>query len=131
MGVAVAVILLITVCGCGAAIRTGHQENNLRLRPHAPNKGRGRLQVQIRRAFVGYHLLSSSQVYDYALARVRGDAWRRRHRWSVTRVLDQLCHRVGRAPTRGRPWLWRPSIANTGYRWCTQVRRSSPNPIPG
>jgi hypothetical protein len=95
MGVAVAVILLITVSGCGAAIRTGHQENSLRLRPHAPSKGRGRLQVQIRRAFVGYHLLSSSQVYDYALARVRGDAWRRRHRWSVTRVLDQLCHRVG------------------------------------
>jgi hypothetical protein len=80
---------------------------NLRLRPHAPNKGRGRLQVQIRRAFVGHHLLSSSQVYDYALARVRGDAWRRRHRWSVIRVLDRLCHRVGRADTIGRPWLWR------------------------
>jgi hypothetical protein len=51
--------------------------------------------------------LTSSQVYDYALARVRGDAWRQRHRWSVIRVLDQLCHRVGRAPTRGRLWLWR------------------------
>jgi hypothetical protein len=74
---------------------------------HVTNKGRGRLQVQIRRAFVGHCLLSSSQVYDYALARVRGDAWRRRHRWSVIRILRQLCHRVGRADTIGRPWLWR------------------------
>ena len=39
---------------------------NLRLRPHAPAAGRGRLQVQIRRAFVGHRLLSSSQVYDSA-----------------------------------------------------------------
>ena len=45
--------------------------------------------------------LTSSQVYDYALARVRGDAWRQRHRWSVIRVLDQLCHRVGRDRAHG------------------------------
>ena len=80
---------------------------NLRLRPHAPAAGRGRLQVQIRRAFLGHHLLSSSQVYDYALARVRGDTWRRRHRWSVIRVLRQIAEPIGRAPTIGRPWLWR------------------------
>jgi hypothetical protein len=65
------------------------------------------LQVQIRRAFVGHRLRTSSQVYDYALARVRGDFWRRRHRWSVHRILRQLCDRVCRAPTIGRPWLWR------------------------
>jgi hypothetical protein len=65
------------------------------------------LQVQIRRAFLGHHLLSSSQVYDYALARVRGDTWRRRHRWSVIRVLRQIAEPIGRAPTIGRPWLWR------------------------
>jgi hypothetical protein len=80
---------------------------NLRLRPHAPNKGRGRLQVQIRRAFVGHCLLSSSQVFDYALVRVRGDFWRRRHRWSVHRILRQIAEPIGRAPTIGRPWLWR------------------------
>ena len=80
---------------------------NLRLRPHAPAAGRGRLQVQIRRAFVCHRLLSSSQVYDYALPRVRGDWWRRRHRWSVIRILRQIAEPVGRAPTIGRPWLWR------------------------
>jgi len=39
---------------------------NLQRRPHAPAAGRGRLQVQIRLAFVGHRLLSSSQVYDSA-----------------------------------------------------------------
>jgi hypothetical protein len=28
-------------------------------------------------------------------------------RWSVHRILRQLCQRVGRAETIGRPWLWR------------------------
>jgi hypothetical protein len=28
-------------------------------------------------------------------------------RWSVRRILDATCDRVGRADTPGRPWLWR------------------------
>jgi hypothetical protein len=74
---------------------------NLRLRPHAPAAGRGRCRS-------GGPLSATvccHRVRSYV--RVRGDAWRRRHRWSVIRVLDRLCHRVGRAPTIGRPWLWR------------------------
>jgi hypothetical protein len=82
---------------------------NLQRRPHAPAAGHGRLQVQIRRAFLGRPLLSTSEVYDWAYARHR--AYRRPMseavRWSVHRILRQLCHRVGRAPTIGRPWLWR------------------------
>ena len=54
----------------------------------------------------GSDVVSSSQVYDFTFAQDR-HGWRRRHRWSVIRVLDRLCHRVGRAPTIGRPWLWR------------------------
>jgi hypothetical protein len=82
---------------------------NLQRRPHAPNAGRGRLQVQIRRAFVGHRLLSSSQVYDWAYTRHR--AYRRPMseavRWSVHRILRQIAEPIGRAPTIGRPWLWR------------------------
>jgi hypothetical protein len=82
---------------------------NLRLRPHAPAAGRGRLQVQIRRAFVGHRLLSSSQVYDWAYARHR--VYRRLMseavRWSVHRILRRIADPIGRAPTIGRPWLWR------------------------
>ena len=74
---------------------------NLRFRPHAPNKGRGRLQIQVRRCFLGYRFRITSQVFDYALARVRGDVWRRRHRWSVIRVLDQVAERVGRDRAHG------------------------------
>jgi hypothetical protein len=83
----------------------GHR--NLQRRPHAPNAGRGRLQVQIRRAFmVGGNELTSSEVYDWAYSR------RRSHlseaaRWSVHRILHQLADPVGRASTIGRPWIWR------------------------
>jgi hypothetical protein len=28
-------------------------------------------------------------------------------RWSVHRILRQIAEPIGRAPTIGRPWLWR------------------------
>jgi hypothetical protein len=71
------------------------------MRPHAPAAGRGGLQIAVCRAFIGHDVRTSSQVYDYALARVRADMWRRMHRCSVLRVLDQLCHRVGRDRAHG------------------------------
>jgi hypothetical protein len=82
---------------------------NLRRRLPAPAKGRGRLQVQIRRAFVGRPMLSSSQVYDtcYARQRVFGQRLGQMERWSVIRILREIAEPVGRAPTIGRPWLWR------------------------
>jgi hypothetical protein len=79
---------------------------NLQRRPHAPAAGRGRLQVQIRRAFVGHRLRTSSQIYDWAYARNRRRPNQcRRH--SVRRILLQIAEPIGRAPTIGRPWLWR------------------------
>jgi hypothetical protein len=82
---------------------------NLRLRPFTPNTSRGRIQVEVRRAFLGAGdaVLSTTEVFDFTFARARRVHWRRRRSWSSIRVLDQLCHRVGRAPTIGRPWLWR------------------------
>jgi hypothetical protein len=82
---------------------------NLQRRPHAPAAGRGRLQVRVRRAFLGRPLLSTSEAYDWAYARHR--ACRRPMseavRWSVHRILRQIAEPIGRAPTIGRPWLWR------------------------
>jgi hypothetical protein len=79
---------------------------DLRMRPPAPARGRGRLQVQIRRAFmVGGPVLSTSAVYDWTYARRRRLQGNRI--WSVHRILRERCERVGRAKTRGRPWLWR------------------------
>ena len=82
---------------------------SLRLRPRAPNKGLGRLQVQIRRAFVGRDALTSSEVYDscYAKKRAFGERISQRHRHSVWRILRTIADPIGRASTIGRPWLWR------------------------
>ena len=82
---------------------------SLRLRPRAPNKGLGRLQVQIRRAFVGRDALTSSEVYDscYAKKRAFGERISQRHRHSVWRILRTIADPIGRAVTIGRPVLWR------------------------
>jgi hypothetical protein len=44
---------------------------NPRRRPRAPNKGRGRLQQQLRRAFYGGTELTTSQVLDWTNVRNR------------------------------------------------------------
>jgi hypothetical protein len=82
---------------------------NLLLGPRSPNKGRGRLQVQIRRAFVGREVLTSSEVYDscYAKRRMLGQQIDRPYRWSVVRILRTIADPIGRAETIGRPVLWR------------------------
>ena len=82
---------------------------NLLLGPRAPNKGRGRLQVQIRRAFVGREVLTSSEIYNncYPRRRVAGQQIDRPYRWSVVRILRQVADPIGRAETIGRPVLWR------------------------
>jgi hypothetical protein len=101
-----------------ASVKTGKSADapfrnrypNLRLRPHAPNRGRGRLQVQIRRAFAACgEVLSSSEVYDWTHARHRahGQLVRQRERHGVWLILRQVAEPVGRAETIGRPWLWR------------------------
>jgi hypothetical protein len=83
---------------------------NLLLAPRAPNAGRGRLQVQIRRAFmVGGSELTSTQIYDacYAKKRTLGEQIDRPYRWSVWRILRRVADPIGRAETIGRPWIWR------------------------
>ena len=46
---------------------------NLRNRPPTPSKGRGPVQVRIRRAFIasGAEVLSSTQIYDWTRSRRR------------------------------------------------------------
>src|SRR5262249_49116452 len=85
---------------------------NLRKKPHAPSKGRGPVQRAIRRAFMasGAEVLNSTDIYDWAHGRRRFG--RRKSMpfgvYSRTlRTLRAMCEPVGRAPTTGRPWLWR------------------------
>jgi hypothetical protein len=85
---------------------------NLRKKPPAPSKGRGSVQRAIRRAFMasGAGVLTSTDIYDWAHGRRRFG--RRKSMpfgiYSRTlRTLRAMCEPVGRAPTIGRPWLWR------------------------
>jgi hypothetical protein len=89
----------------------------------AGSRGRGRIQLAVRRAFAaaGTSTLTTSDVFDYALVRVRGEGWRRRHRWSVVRVLRQMCDPVGHSRGPGRPWLWR--LKQPGADWSRPPRQ--------
>ena len=58
----------------------------------------------MRRAFLAAGddaVLSTSGVFDFTFTRTRRVRWRRRHRWSVISVLDQVAERVGRVWAHG------------------------------
>ena len=85
---------------------------NLRRRPAKPALGRGRLQRQVRRAFIATAApaISASEIYDWCYARRRlvlGKPLMTRHRYSVWRVLKALgAEPVGRVGPR-HAILWR------------------------
>jgi hypothetical protein len=80
---------------------------NLRQRPAAPAKGRGRLQVAVRRAILaaGTPEITSSQAYDWAFTsrRMRRSQGNRRRIWQL---LMAVAVPVGRVPPYGA-LLWR------------------------
>jgi hypothetical protein len=74
--------------------------------------GRGRLQRQIARAFdIHGPVASGSVIYEWCRRWNGRDG--RPWRWSIIRILLKDAERVGRAPTRGRPWLWRLRNSDT------------------
>jgi hypothetical protein len=84
---------------------------NLRKRPPTPSKGRGPIQVRIRRAFIasGAEVLSSPQIYDWT--HVRRRLGRRKTLplgiyWRTLKTLQTMCDPVERVPPHGA-WLWR------------------------
>src|SRR5262249_10893293 len=93
-----------------AAMKWPHHRN-LRNRPPTPSKGRGPVQVRIRRAFLasGAEVLSSTQIYDWTHARRRQS---RRKKlpfgvyWRTLKTLRAMCDPVERVPPHGA-WLWR------------------------
>jgi hypothetical protein len=89
---------------------------NLRHRPHAPNAGRGRLQRQIRRAFMVHGPeLSATTIYDRCALWPVDKRTSQAQRWSVRRILDATCDRVGRSRGPGRPWIWRNSLGRRPF----------------
>jgi hypothetical protein len=81
---------------------------NLPLVPAASAKGRGRLQRQINRCFVLFGPeVSATRLYDWSFVRNPRARQSQLHRWSVVLILRRVADRIGRAPTHGRPWIWR------------------------
>jgi hypothetical protein len=82
---------------------------NLRNRPPTSSKGRGPVQVRIRRAFMasGAEVLSSTQIYDWTHSRRR-----QRNKlpfgvyWRTLKTLRAMCDPIERVPPHGA-WLWR------------------------
>jgi len=93
-----------------SAMKWPHHRN-LRNRPPTPSKGRGPVQVRIRRAFIasGAEVLSSTQIYDWTHSRRRQS---RRKKlpfgvyWRTLKTLRAMCEPVERVPPHGA-WLWR------------------------
>jgi hypothetical protein len=74
------------------------------------------------RAFsVGGTVLSSTKVYDWCFPRDRSRARSQAARWSVRRVLREIADPIGRAETRGRPWLWRLKTPAAESYPCRQI----------
>jgi hypothetical protein len=75
---------------------------NPRFRARSPAKGRGRLQVQVARCFLAAEtrVRTSSEVYAWCFV------GRRRHRYSVWRILVKIADPVERVPPHGA-WLWK------------------------
>jgi hypothetical protein len=94
------------------------RSRNLRLKPAKPALGRGRLQTQVRRAFITADtpVISASEIYDWCYARRRlllGKPLTTRHRYSVWRILVTIADPVGRSDrVSGAPILWR--LRNSG-----------------
>jgi hypothetical protein len=64
------------------------------------------VQIGIERAFIVHGpIVSSSQLYDWCFPHKR--RVRRLHRYSVYVNVRRIADRVGRAGTRGKPWLWK------------------------
>jgi hypothetical protein len=65
------------------------------------------LQRQIARAFIAHgDVVSATDIYRWC-RRFRSTRFGMLERWSIVRILNERCVRVGRASTIGRPWLWR------------------------
>jgi hypothetical protein len=76
---------------------------NLTPRPIKPSLNRGPVQVHARRALWALGEASTSQIDEWTHPRGRS----RRRTDYTRRVLERIAVRVARAPTIGRPWLWR------------------------
>jgi hypothetical protein len=71
------------------------------------SKGKGRIQTQLRRAFITHgDVISSTQAYQWC-KRHQSSAFGQWERWSITRVLMTMADRVGHSRGPGRPWIWR------------------------
>jgi hypothetical protein len=83
---------------------------NLRRRPAKPALGNGKIQVLAWRALFALGEASTRDVMKWTYCReyYAGERFKNWHNLSTRRALEGIgAVRVGRALTRGRPWIWR------------------------
>jgi hypothetical protein len=109
-------LLLARASACGRpALKMNWEDfRNLHKRPPRPALGRGRVQRSVRRAYLALNAteLSTTVLLDWAYPRRRPGFLACGLYRSLYRACALYCVRVGRAPTAGRPWLWR--LRNSG-----------------
>jgi hypothetical protein len=89
-----------------ALIMTTAKLRNLLRRPAAPAKDNGRLQRAARRALlVGNGLTTTAEAARWGYA--RRQRLGSHHYEHMRRALSGIADKVGRAPTGGRPWVWK------------------------
>jgi hypothetical protein len=110
-------------------------QRNLARRPPKPAQGNGRrVQVRARRALWALNEASTSEVISWAYPQLMwGDRNRNHYNRAARRALQSIgAIRIGRAPTTGRPWLWRlktpPSIMFAGGLIRVRFRTGSLSP---
>jgi hypothetical protein len=88
---------------------------NLRKRPPRPALGRGRVQRNVRRAYLALNAteLSTTVLLDWAYPRRRPGSLACGLYRSLYRACALHCVRVGRAQTIGRPILWKLRTRNS------------------
>lgn len=81
---------------------------NLTHRLPRPAQGCGRVQKAARRALYGLGTASTGEIMQWTCAMKlhRGERLMRHDYRSARRALQSIAIRVGRAGTRGRPWIW-------------------------
>jgi hypothetical protein len=84
--------------------------HTLTRRPDKPALGNGRIQVAARRTLWMLETATTSEIIDHAYCRrllILGERRRNDFNRAVRRALRASARSVGRAPSRGRPWMWR------------------------
>jgi hypothetical protein len=92
-------------------LRKSQSLRNLARRLRAPAEGNGHVQRSAMRALWALGEANTSEILEWTCCSKlhRGERLANHDNRAARRALSRIAVRIGRAPTRGRPWVWRLS----------------------